>query len=132
METPGIDLLTTLMSLLVVSSVVAILTRNLIRIPYTVALVLAGLLIGFARLIEDFHLSKELILVLFMPPILFEGALNIDLKTLRHQMSGVLLLAIPGTLLSTYLLGVASHYILGLNMALAFLLGAILSPTDPV
>lgn len=120
------------MILLLVSLAVAVVTRNFVRIPYTIALVLAGLLIGFTHLIESFHLSKALILVLFLPPLLFEGALNMELEIFWRQLPGVLLLAAAGTLLSTGSLGIAAHYILGLDWPLSMLLGAILSPTDPV
>lgn len=132
MEPLGVESLTVVMTLLLVSIAVAVLTRNFIRIPYTIALVIAGLLIGFAHLMETFHLSKELIMVLFLPPLLFEGALNMDLEMLRRQLPGVLLLAVAGTLLSTFLVGIAIHFILELDWALSMLLGAILSPTDPV
>jgi CPA1 family monovalent cation:H+ antiporter len=120
------------LTLLLVASAVAILTRNIVRIPYTVALVLVGLIIGFTHLVKTFHLSEELILIVFLPPLLFEGALNMDLDILRRNAWGVLLLAVVGTFLSTFFLGVFSHYILGLGWIVAFLLGAILSPTDPV
>lgn len=132
MEPLSVQSLTVVMTLLLVSLAVAILTRNLVRIPYTIALILAGLLIGFAHLIEGFHLSKELIMVLFLPPLLFEGALNMDLEIFWRQLPGVLLLAVAGTFLSTCFLGIAVHYILGLGWPLSMLLGAILSPTDPV
>jgi monovalent cation:H+ antiporter, CPA1 family len=131
-ETFSIESLTMVMSLLLVSSTVAILTRNFIRIPYTVALVLVGLFIGFAHLIETFHLSKTLILGLFLPPLLFEGALNMDLQILKRKALGVTLLAVGGTLLSTLFVGIVARYVLDLGWLPALLLGAILSPTDPV
>lgn len=128
-----------ILSLLLVASTVAAITRNIIRIPYTIALVVVGLIIGFTHLFESahlplssLHLSKELILVLFVPPLLFEGALNMDLEILQRNALGVFLLAVLGTLLSTFLLGLFAHYVLGLDWAVALLFGAILSPTDPV
>lgn len=128
-----------ILGLLLVASAVAVITRNVIRIPYTVALVVVGLIIGFTHLFEtahlplsSLHLSKELILVLFVPPLLFEGALNMDLEILQRNALGVSLLAVLGTLLSTFLLGLFAHYVLGLGWAVALLFGAILSPTDPV
>jgi len=134
-----VESLSVILSLLLVASTVAVVTRNFIRIPYTVALVLVGLVIGFTHLFESIHislgslhLSKELILLFFVPPLLFEGALNMDLAILRNNALGVFLLAFLGTILSALLLGAFAHYLLGLGWAVALLFGAILSPTDPV
>lgn len=102
-----------------------------IRIPYTIALVLAGLLLGFSQVIE-IHLSKELILLLFLPPLLFEGAIHMDLAYLRRYARPVGILALLGTLVSAAGIGAVIHYLLGLDWQTALLLGIILSPTDPV
>ncbi|RMG73273.1 MAG: Na+/H+ antiporter, partial [Bacteroidetes bacterium] len=127
-----IESLTIALSLLLVASAVAVVTQKLVRIPYTIALVLVGLLIGFTHLFKTFHLSQELILILFLPPILFEGALNMDLEHLKRNSWAVFLLAVLGTAVSAALLGVVTHLALGWNWPLSLLLGIILSPTDPV
>ncbi len=56
-----------------------------VRLPYTVALVLVGFVVGFMDLFSTFHLSKDVILFVFLPPLLFEGTLNMDL--LNAQLS---------------------------------------------
>lgn len=134
-----VESLPVILSLLLVASTVAVVTRNFIRIPYSIALVVVGLVIGFTHLFETFHLplgslhlSKELILLLFVPPLIFEGALNMDVEILRRNALGVFLLAFLGTLLSTFFLGLIAHYFLHLSWGVALLFGAILSPTDPV
>ena len=113
-----------------VATAVAIGAKYL-RLPYTVALVVAGLGLGVSRVL-DLSLSKELILVLFLPPLLFEGALHMDLDGLRRHARAIGLLAVVGTLLSAFLIGVIARLVLGLDWPYAFLLGVILSPTDPV
>lgn len=127
-----IESLAMAMSLLLVAAGVAIVTRNLVHIPYTVALVLVGLVIGFTHLVKTFHLSKEMILFLFLPPLLFEGALHMDLGILKRNGLAVFLLAVPGILIASGLLGIFIHYVVGSGWGISLLLGAILSPTDPV
>ena len=72
------------------------------KIPYTIALVLAGLvvaLLGAAP--QDLHITEELVLVLFLPPLLFQAGLHLDLGHLQRKAVPVAALAIPGVILST-------------------------------
>jgi CPA1 family monovalent cation:H+ antiporter len=101
------------------------------RVPYTIALVLAGLMLGMSHAI-DVHLSKDLILAVFLPPLLFEGALHMELEHLRRYATPVGLLALVGTLVSAGSIGALVHYALGFPWRFALLLGVIVSPTDPV
>jgi CPA1 family monovalent cation:H+ antiporter len=101
------------------------------RIPYTIALVVAGLVLGLSHALAV-HLSKELILLLLLPPLLFEGALHMDLEHLRRYAMPMGLLALAGTLVTAGCIGAVVHYALGLAWGFALLLGVILSPTDPV
>ena len=103
-----------------------------IRLPYTVALVLVGLVVGFTNIMPSFMLSKEVILFIFLPPLLFEGTLNMDLKLLKDHGLIVALLALVGTLISTFILGFIISWLLNFPFPLALLLGAIITPTDPV
>lgn len=121
----------TVVCLLVVATVVAFLTKR-VRVPYTVALVVVGLTFGLAKISIPIKLSSELILLIFLPPLLFEGTILMDIGILKEKWREVFLLAIPVTLLSTFALGAVAHYILGYTWSVALLLGAILSPTDPI
>ena len=78
------------------------------------------------------QLSKELVFLIFLPPLLFEGAINMDLEILRRNWRAVTLLALLGTVLSTFLVGGALHLVVGFTWLAALLIGAILAPTDPV
>lgn len=117
--------------LLVIATAVALVTRR-IRIPYTVALVLVGLGVGFSHLLHPVGLSTDVILLVFLPPLLFEGTAAMDLATLRAKWLEVLVLALPVTLLCAGAVAATLHWGFGYPWLVALLVGAILSPTDPV
>lgn len=116
--------------LLVVSSVVAIIAGRL-RQPYTLALVVTGLALSLAGPASEIGLTRELILLVFLPPLLFEGAINMDLDDLRKRASQVAMLAIPGTAVTVAVLTPLLH-LLGLDWIQSTVLAVILAPTDPV
>lgn len=123
--------LSKIIGLLLVALAVALITRRTRR-PYTVALVIAGLLLGMLQLVEAIQLSKELMLTVFLPPLLFEGALHIRAAILRPRAGLVLSLSLLGTLLTALIVGAAAHWLLGFDWLNGLLLGAIIAPTDPV
>ncbi|MCL5995337.1 MAG: cation:proton antiporter, partial [Chloroflexi bacterium] len=94
---------TLVIELLLVVSLVAAAVRRL-RIPYTIALVIAGLIITFQQPVE-FELAPTLILALFVPPLVFEAALHINLTEFWHNLPGILMLAVPGVILTTLIVG---------------------------
>ncbi len=94
---------TLVIELLLIASLVAMAVRRL-RIPYTVALVVVGLLITFQQRLE-LNLTPEVILALFVPPLVFEAAFHINFAELRRNLSPLLLLAIPGVVLTTLIVG---------------------------
>ena len=121
---------TLIIELLLVVSIVAIAVRRL-RIPYTVALVVVGLLITFQQPL-DIDLTPELILSLFVPPLVFEAAFHIEFRELRRNLFPILGLAIPGVLITTFLVGVIVSYFLDIPIFVALVFGALISATDPV
>lgn len=84
---------TLIIELLLIVSLVAIAVRRL-RVPYTVALVIVGLLITFQMPLE-IELTPELILALFVPPLVFEAAFHLEFKQLRQNLLPILVLAVP-------------------------------------
>jgi monovalent cation:H+ antiporter, CPA1 family len=120
-----------LVLLLLIALTVILVTRRL-SVPYTLGLVIVGLLISIFGLLPDIHLTPDLVLFVFLPALLFEGSWSIYLKHLRENWLPIFLLAGPGLLLSLVLIALFLHFLAGLEWSLAFLLGAILSPTDPV
>ncbi len=116
--------------LLLIAAVVAIVARRL-KIPYTVGLVLMGL--GLSLLSpQKVEISPQLILALLVPPLIFDAAFHIRLDDLRRDFWLILLLAVPGVILTTLMVGwlVAVGAQIALPIALVF--GALVSATDPV
>ncbi len=121
---------TLIIELLLVVSLVAIVVRRL-RVPYTVALVLVGLLITFGQP-SQLDLTPELILALFVPPLVFEAAFHLEFNRLRDTLLPILVLAIPGVLLTTTVVGFAVSVGVGLPLASGLVFGALIAATDPV
>lgn len=121
---------TIIIELLLVVSVVAILVRRL-KVPYTVALVLVGLLLTLQHSITV-ELTPELILALFVPPLVFEAALHINFDDLRRILPKIMVLAVPGVILSTLIVGGILNLTTTLALPVAMVFGALISATDPV
>lgn len=102
------------------------------RVPYTVALVLVGLLVSASGLLPHFRPTSDIILLVFLPPLLFQAAIELDIAMLGTALPAVLLLAIPGVLLSTALIGLSLSWLTPLLLWPALLFGAFISATDPV
>jgi len=117
--------------LFIIATIVSMIGR-FIRIPYTIALVLCGLLLGLLGLMPDVRLDHQLLFLIFLPPILFDAGINIDLKMLKKQWLSITVFALLGTIVSTLLVGGAVHYFLSVPLLTALLFGAIIAPTDPI
>ena len=119
-----------------------------IKLPYTVILAALGLAMGAIGMafpldgngpIENWFkgatsltLSSELILFLFLPLLVFEAALSLNARRLIQDLGVILLLAIVGLVISTFIVGVAVSTATGVGLMTCLLLGAICSATDPV
>ncbi len=125
--------LTTFVSLLAFATVVGVFAK-LVRVPYTIALVLAGLAVAILGAAPgSVVITQELILVLLLPPLLFQAGLHLDIDLLQKKAVPVVILAIPGVLLSMVLVAVAVRPFIGDHAWLpALLFGAMLAPTDPI
>lgn len=117
--------------LLSVACLVALVSKR-VRMPYTVALVLVGIAVGFFQVLHRLEISKDVLLLVFLPPLLFEGTLAMDLESLRKRRLEVLVLALPVTLLAFGITGWIVHEVNGYSWTVALLVAAMLAPTDPV
>ena len=100
--------------------------------PYPVLLLALGIAVGLVPGLPRPRLEPSLLLGLFVPALVFEGALNLDLAALRRVAGPVAFLATIGVAATIGLVAVPAHLLLGLGWTPALLLGAILAPTDPI
>ncbi len=101
-------------------------------IPYPVLLAGAGIALGLVPGLPHLHLSSAAILLLFVPPLVFEASLTFDQGHARAVAVPIALLATAGVGMSVLSVGAGAHYLLGFGWPAALLLGAIVSPTDPI
>jgi CPA1 family monovalent cation:H+ antiporter len=125
------SVLVLLVAFLVAMPAVAYLSRRL-RIPYTVALVVAGVAVSALPFREQIQLSPGLIVTILLPGLVFEAAYRLDGGELRRTFGGVALLAVPGVLVSAAVVATILNVATGLPLAEAFLVGTIVAATDPV
>lgn len=122
-----------LVGLLGLAAFVAIIARPL-RLPYTVALVVAGLAVGIGASAAGYptiDFSPELVLLVLLPGLVFEAAYRLHIVELRRWFGGLALLAIPGVLISAAVVALILNVATGLRLDLAFIVGAMVSATDP-
>ncbi len=135
----GVEIETTFILLFVVATAVAVAARRL-RIPYTVALVFAGLVLGALKLFPAPHLTKSLLFSVLLPGLIFEAAVHLDFREFRANLITILSLAVPGVIGSTALIAVVLAPLVvalgisddGFGWKYALVFGALISATDPV
>ena len=127
-----------LLVLLIVASLIAMVTRRL-RLPYTIALVFAGFLIDIVHLplleLEGgatHWLTPEIIFMVFLPGLLFEAGININVRHLLENLTPILLVAILGVLIATVATGYGIQALTGIPLGAALVFGALISATDPI
>ena len=120
-----------LLALLAAAAALLILAGPL-RIPYPILLVVGGLLLGFVPGLPTVTMPPELVLVGVLPPLLYAAAYSTGLRELRQNLRPISLLAVGLVLVTTAGIAVVAHALLGLGWAEAFVLGAVVSPTDPI
>jgi monovalent cation/hydrogen antiporter len=101
-------------------------------VPYPITLVAGGAVIGFIPGIPNVELDPDLVLLIFLPPLLYGAAFFTDLRDLRRNARPIALLAIPLVLVTMCAVAVVAHDVIGLGWPESFVLGAIVSPTDAV
>ena len=118
-------------NLLLIACVVAIISRRT-KVPYTVGLVLTGLLLAYLGADASTHLSHELIFHLLLPPLIFEAAFQLKWKELKSVMVPTLLLATVGVAFAAAATAGIIYSVSGLSLTAALTIGIVLSATDPV
>lgn len=117
--------------LLVLASLVAIVCRR-VGLPYTAGLVLAGIVLALLPLGRDLPLSRELIFNVFLPPLIFEAALQMPWQRFRQQLPITVTLAFLGVGISATVVALGAHWLLGWSWLGAAFFGVLIAATDPV
>jgi len=102
-----------------------------LRVPYPILLVVGGLLLGFAPGVPDVTMPPDVVLIGILPPLLYVQAYFTGLRELRRNIRPISLLALGVVVLTTAGVAWVAHMATDLPWAEAFVLGAIVAPTDP-
>jgi len=110
-----------------------------VRVPHTILLVIVGIMLGRVAetwpplaLLTSFKLGPEVMLFVFLPALIFESGYSVDTRQLHQDLPPILMLAIPGMLMSTLIVGLGVWWLLDIRLIVALVFGALISATDPV
>src|SRR5437764_1274625 len=122
---------------LLVAVIALVTVARQIGVPYPIVLILGGLALALAPGLPQIALRPELVFVLFLPPLLYQDALNISYREFRANLTAIVLLATGLVLATTCIVAVVAHWAtartaVSLSWPACFVLGAIVSPTDAV
>ncbi len=135
---PASEIIYVLVVLLGIAMLVTGVCQNL-PVPFTVVLVVIGMLLGnlsqnfpFMASLQDFSLSPEIMLFIFLPALIFESGFALDARQMLKDLPPILILAIPAMLMSTFVVGIGIWWALDVKLIVALVFGALISATDPV
>jgi CPA1 family monovalent cation:H+ antiporter len=126
-----IDAIRIFVALVGVAAVAAIAVRRT-AIPYSVILVVLGLIAASIVPRGEFEVTPELVLLVLLPGLVFEAALRLEFEELRRTFGGIALLAAPGVVITAGIVAGILNIATGLPLGLGFVVGAMVAATDPV
>jgi CPA1 family monovalent cation:H+ antiporter len=115
-----------------VATVLGLVSKRARLLPYPVVLAAAGIAVGLLPGGQLPRIGGSVILLAFVPGLIFEAALTLDLAELRRRILPVGLLSTVGVAMTVLLIGLLTHLAIGFSWSSAMLLGAILAATDPI
>lgn len=121
----------TLGLILLTACLVAMLSRRL-SLPYSAGLVVAGIVLALLPVHAAFHLSRDLIFSILLPPLIFEAAFTLDWESFRRELPATLLLAFPGVAIAAGTVAIGARWLIGWSWIGAGLFGILIAATDPV
>jgi monovalent cation:H+ antiporter, CPA1 family len=107
-------------------------TLKWIKLPYAIALVIVGLAIGVFHLLPVVEMTPDMVLLVFLPALLFEASWNLHVDQLKANWLPITLFATVGVVISLGLVAAVMHFGAGLALGSALLFGAMISATDPI
>jgi monovalent cation/hydrogen antiporter len=102
------------------------------NVPHSILLVLLGLALSFLPFMPRLELRPDLVLTLFLPPLLYRAGVNMSWRGFRANLRPILLLAVGAVIFTAACVAALTHYLFGLSWAVGFVLGAVISPPDAV
>lgn len=120
------------LAVFIIAAAVGVFVAKVGRFPYTIALLVAGFFASLAGVTLDIELTHDVIFLVLLPPLLFQGAATTDIEYFRRNLSAILLLAVVGLGISILVVGLGVHYAFGYAPLVALLFATIVLPTDPV
>src|SRR5262249_41887371 len=121
----------TLLMLVAVLVVVAIVARRL-NIAPSILLVIAGILLALTPGLPRIELAPELVLLGILPPLIYSAGVTMSWREFRFNLRPIALLAFGCIVFTTFAVAAMAHWLLDMPLSVAFVLGAIVAPTDPV
>jgi len=118
--------------LLLLTALALLLLADPLGIPYPILLVVGGLVLGFAPGVPTVTLPPDVVIIGILPPLLYSAAFNTGLRDLKRNIRAISLLAIGLVTVTMVVVAVAGHYVMDLSWSVSFVLGAVVSPTDPI
>ena len=128
---PTLDAIRIVVALLAVAALAALVVARL-RIPYSVTLVILGIGAGALLPKGTIQVTPELVLLVLVPGLVFEAALRLDLEHLRPTFGWIVLLAVPGVVVSALIVAIVLQAATGLRFELGMVVGSMVAATDPV
>ena len=125
------DALTAVLAILVAIAILFEIARRF-GVPYPTLFVLGGLGLAFVPGLPRIALEPQLVLLVFLPPLLFTAAVETPIRDLRTNLAPILRLSLGLVLFTIVIVAAVVHAAIGLEWAAAFTLGAIVAPTDAI
>ena len=116
--------------LAVIAGVALVAARS--KIPSPILLVVTGVVLALVPGLPTVEIAPEFMLLVVLPPIIYTSAVAMSWREFRFSLRAISLLAVGCVLFTTAAIAAATHYLLGLPWPVGFVLGAIVSPPDPV
>ena len=110
----------------------AAMISNRLKIPSAILLVLIGLLLSLGPGLPPIELTPEFVLLIVLPPVIYSSAFNMSWSEFRFNLRPIALLSVGGVVFTTFAVGAAAHWLMGVGWPVGLLLGAIVSPPDAV
>ncbi len=132
-QTSGVGQAEILIAGLLIAIVGLSAVARVLSLPYPIVLVVGGAAVGFIPGLPEVRLNPDVVLVVFLPPLLYAAAFFANLGDIRSSLRGITLTTVGLVLATMGAVAWAAHAVIpGLSWGAAFALGAVVSPTDPM